>query len=420
MSAADSQGSGGAAFRYREFRLYQLARIQLTLAIQMQSVAVGWHLYHLTGRPLDLGLAGLAQFLPGMGLALLTGHVADRFDRRRILAAAYATLAAASFLFLAAALAGAPSRTLYAILVLVGTARAFAGPAAQSLVPELVPPEHFPNAVAWSSTVFQVGTIVGPAVGGVLYGARDSPAPVYWAAGLLGSGAAIAVLAMRVKPGKKRCAGNSWAELVGGIRYVWQHQTILGSISLDLFAVLLGGAVALMPIYAHDILRVGPWGLGVLRSAPAAGAALMAVFLAHRPIRGSVGKWLFGSVAIFGVSTVAFGLSESFALSVAALFVLGASDMVSMVIRLTLVQLATPPHMRGRVSAVNSVFIGASNELGEFESGVTAAWLGTARAVVLGGVGTLFVALTWARLFPDLLKTDRLEETAPPGGNSSG
>jgi MFS family permease len=412
MNTASAVTAAGprAAFASPDFRKYQAARFLLTLGIQMQSVAVGWHVYSITQRPLDLGYVGLAQFLPAILLSLVTGYTADRFDRRRILLVCYVVLAVCALLLFGLAREGGSSvRLLYVVLVLLGVARAFAGPAAQSLVTHLVPSEHLSSAVALNSTIFQVATIIGPALGGLLYGAVHAQG-VYVACALMIGAAAAFLSSMEVRTGRMEHAAGSWGRLVAGVRYVWQRKVLLGAISLDLFAVLLGGAVALLPIFAQDLLHTGPWGLGLLRSAPAVGAAGMALVLALFPLRRQAGVTMLFCVALFGLATVVFGLSRHLWLSLACLVVLGAADMVSVVIRLTLVQLATPPEMRGRVSAVNMVFVGASNELGEFESGLTAEWFGAARAVVLGGVGTLLVVGLWAWRFPELRQVTRVDE----------
>ncbi len=396
-----------ALFALHDFRLFFLTRFLSAIAQQMVAVAVGWQVYDLTGDPLHLGYVGLAQFLPAFLLALPGGQVADRFDRRVILVTGLALVAASVTGLLLLALSGHPSLgAIYALLAVTGATRAFLAPASQSLLPLLVPPEAFPRAVAWNSTSWQVAVVAGPALGGGLYVLGISAVYGVAAAALVASAAAAARLARPLKvhmPAEPGLEG-----LLAGVRYVFQRKDILGAVSLDLFAVLLGGATALLPVFARDILHVGPVGLGVLRAAPAAGAAVMAVVLAHRPLESRAGLKLFAAVAVFGVATIVFALSTSFWLSLAALVVLGGADMVSVIVRQTLVQIRTPDAMRGRVSAVNWVFIGASNELGEFESGITAAWFGTVPAVVIGGVGTLAVAGLWAWMFPALRKTDRL------------
>jgi MFS family permease len=414
MNTASAVAAGGprAALAAPDFRKYQVARFLLVLGVQMQSVAVGWHVYSLTQSPLHLGYVGLAQFLPAILLSLVTGDTADRFDRRRILLVCYAALALCALLLFGLARGGVSTVwPLYGVLLLLGVARAFTGPAAQSLVPHLVPAEHLSSAVALNSTIFQVATIVGPSLGGLLY-APLGAAGVYATCAVMMGGAALGVGAMAVRTGRLEHATRSWERLVAGIHYVWRRKVVLGAISLDLFAVLLGGAVALLPVFAQDILHTGPWGLGLLRSAPAVGAAAMAGALAFFPLRRRAGALMFASVALFGLATIGFGLSRHLWLSLLCLVVLGAADMVSVVIRLTLVQLATPAEMRGRVSAVNMVFVGASNELGEFESGMTAEWFGASRAVVLGGVGTLLVVALWAWRFPELRRVARVEEVS--------
>ena len=397
-----------SVFGSPNFRRYWAARLCVTLAVQMQAVAIGWQVYDLTRRPLDLGLVGLAQFLPSLGLALLTGHVADRYDRRRVMAACIVVEAACALLFLAFTLRdGSTTALLFGVLVVFGTARAFEFPASVALLPNLVPVRLFPNAAAWSSSSWQLATIVGPAVGGVLY--VSGPHTVYACCALMYAVAVVLVLGIRVAYRATDGHAATWRSLIAGISFIRGQPVVLGAVSLDLFAVLLGGATALLPVYARDILFVGPAGLGLLRSAPAVGALLTAIIVARRPIARHAGVILLCSVGVFGLSIVGFGLSRNLWLSLAMLFLLGASDMVSVVIRRVLVLVKTPDAMRGRVSAVESVFIGASNELGEFESGVTAAWFGVVPAVVLGGLGTLTVVGLWARFFPQLRRVDRLE-----------
>lgn len=413
MSTDPSVAGPRAVFANRDFRLYQAARLLLTLGMQMQAVAVGLHVYSLTGRALDLGFVGLAQFLPVVLLSPLTGDTADRFDRRRILLVCYATLSGCALLLHLLTRAHVPSLALlYGVLVLLGVARAFLGPAGQSLVPSLVPHTQLATALAWSSSVLEVAVIAGPALGGMAYGAVG-PQGVYLTCAALMAVATLLIGRMRARLGRREQGGRSWERLVAGLRFVWHQKVVLGALSLDLFAVLLGGAVALLPVFAKEVLDVGPRGMGLLRSAPAVGAAVMALVLAHRPLRRNAGRTLLLCVALFGVATLTFGLSRHLLLSLVALAVLGAADMVSVVVRSTLVQLATPEEMRGRVSAVNMVFIGASNELGEFESGLTAHWLGAVQAVVVGGVGTLCVVALWAWRFPELRRIHRLEDVRP-------
>lgn len=417
-----SQNAGRAAFAYPDLVSYEVGRLFIVLALEMQSVAVGWQVYDITKRPLDLGLVGLAQFLPGIFLFLVSGHVADRFDRRHLLLVCYAGFALSSGLLLKISWHAMPSvKTIYLVLVLLGVVRSFNGPAARALLPQLVPEEHFPSAVAWNASIFQSATIMGPVVGGLIYAAFHGPAAVY-ATAMAGAGIAVfAVAQIRHRMRVRRKEQVGLASVLAGFRYVWQQKLILGSISLDMFAVLLGGAVALLPVYAREILHTGPWGLGLLRSAPGVGAGIMALLLAHRPLRGRVGATMLWCVAGFGVFTIVFGLSRSMVVSLLALALVGATDMVSVVIRGTLVQLATPDEMRGRVNAIDMLFIGTSNEFGQFESGITAQWFGTVPAVVLGGIGTLVVITIWAWRFPELRQADQITGVqATPEGVGAG
>jgi MFS family permease len=352
---------------------------------------------------------GLAQFLPAILLFPISGHASDHFERRHVLSACYGAYAVCFALLLALARRGTPSvHAIYAVLILIGVVRSFNSTASRAILPQLVPEEHFPNAVAWNASIFQAATILGPSFGGILYAAFHGPSVVYVVAMLTAVGATVS--SFRIKPEVKARVREpmSLKTVFAGLHYIWRKKLILGAISLDLFAVLLGGAVALLPVYAREILHTGPWGLGLLRTAPGVGAAIMAVLLAHRPLRGRSGHTLLWSVAGFGIFTIIFGISRSLTISLIALLLLGASDMVSVIIRATLTQLATPDEMRGRVTAVDMIFIGASNEFGQFESGVTAQWFGTVPAVVLGGVGTLVVIAVWAWLFPELRQAGEL------------
>jgi MFS family permease len=400
---------GRIAFRYPGFRFYLTARFLAAASSEMQAVAVGWQIYSLTGRPLDLGLVGLAQFLPGFVLFLLAGHTADHFPRRRILECCYAAFGTCSLMLLALTFRGLSSAyPIYAVLLANGVVRAFNGPASQALLPQIVSAEHFPNAVAWGSSVFQSAQVLGPMIGGFVYGIAASPVPVY-ASAAVAYAIALLLLSMVEVRGTQRPRGVASIEFVlEGLRYIWKNKVVLGAISLDLFAVLLGGAVALLPVYAREILRIGAFGLGVLRAGPGIGAVLMAVVLAHYPLGRRAGATMLWCVAGFGVFTIVFGLSRNVALSMAALIAVGACDMVSVILRHTLVQLRTPDEMRGRVSAVNMVFIGASNEVGQFESGVTGQWFGAVPAVLIGGIGTIVVVALWSRWFPDLRRVDAL------------
>jgi len=407
-SPADAR-AGRIAFTHPDFALFEIARFLIVAAVEMQAVAVGWQVYDITKRALDLGLVGLAQFLPGILLFLVSGHASDRFDRRKVLGACYAGFALCSGLLLVLAEWGThAARPIYAVLILLGVVRSFNGTASRSILPQLVPEEHFPNAVAWNATTFQAATILGPSLGGILYAAFHGPSAVYATAMLTAVGALLSMFRIKARQQGRRREPTTLKTVFAGLHFIWREKLILGAISLDLFAVLLGGAVALLPVYAREILHTGPWGLGLLRTAPGVGAALMAVALAHRPLRGRAGPILLWSVAGFGVCTIIFGFSRSLVLSLISLVLLGATDMISVIIRATLVQLRTPDEMRGRVMAVDMVFIGTSNELGQFESGLTAQWFGTVPAVVLGGVGTLAVIALWAWMFPELRRTGAL------------
>ncbi len=414
MSSAEG-GDRGAVFRHPDLRRYLSARFIAAVATQVQTVAVGWQIFVATGDPFDLGLLALSQFLPFILLILPAGHVADTYDRRRVQLATYLLLTGCSAALLGISLAGiTDTAPVFGVMVLFGIARAFNQPTGQALLPNLAPIELFPRAVAVNSSLGQVATIAGPALGGalVVLGVQ-----VAYALALALLVVAVVLLA-GLRGGGRDESGRepiSWETLLSGVTFVRSRPVVLGSISLDLFAVLFGGAEALLPIYAGDILGVGPVGLGVMRAAPAVGAAVLAAVVAIRPIHRHVGRWMFGGVATFGVATIVFGVSTSVVLSLIALVVMGAADMISVYIRHLLVQLETPDAIRGRVSAVNSVFIGASNELGEFESGVTAAWFGVVRSVVIGGAATLVVAATWTRLFPSLWTLDRFPHADQPG-----
>ena len=403
MPAPADSRAGRVAFTHPDFVLFQTARFLIVAAVEMQAVAVGWQVYDISKRALDLGLVGLAQFLPGILLFLVSGHTSDRFDRRQVLGTCYAGYALCSGLLLILSVRGAHSvRPIYAVLILLGVVRSFNGTASRSILPQLVPDEHFANAVAWNATTFQAATILGPSLGGILYAAFHGPSAVYACAVLTAVGALASTFRIKTRPQARRREPMTLNTVFAGLHFIWREKLILGAISLDLFAVLLGGAVALLPVYAREILHTGPWGLGLLRTAPGVGAAVMAVALAHRPLRGRAGPTLLWAVAGFGICTILFGVSTSLVLSLISLIFLGAADMVSVIIRATLVQLRTPDEMRGRVMAVDMVFIGTSNELGQFESGLTAQWFGTVPAVLLGGVGTLVVIALWAWIFPEL------------------
>src|SRR5450432_1847405 len=404
---------GRVAFQYPNFRYYMTARFLVTASSEMQGVAVAWQVYGLTGRALDLGLVGLAQFLPGVLLFLAAGQTADRVSRQRILQSCYGAFSVVSFSLLILTLRGVASAwPIYAALLLNGVVRAFNGPASQAFLPLMVPQEHFPNAVAWGSSIFQGAMILGPVAGGLLYGFTGSPTAVYASAAAAYLMGLALISAIRVKLAQRPRGAAGLGVVLEGLRYIWREKLVLGAISLDLFAVLLGGAVALLPIYARDILKVGAAGLGILRSGPGIGAVAMAIVVAHWPLKRHAGAAMLWCVAGFGFFTVVFGLSRHIALSMGALILVGACDMVSVIVRHTMVQLATPDEMRGRVSAVNMIFIGASNEVGQFESGLTAQWFGTVPAVVIGGIGTIVVVALWAWLFPALRQVNALTPAA--------
>ena len=404
-----------AALRYRDFASFAVARFCATLSWQMLTTAAGWQVWQMTRDPLDLAFLGLAQFAPFFVLVLPAGHLADHADRRKVIILAYLVEACCAGLLLWFTLSG--TRVVWPAFVamgLFGVGRAFWMPAGQAITPNLVPPEVFPKAVAVNSSLFQTGVIMGPGIAGLLL--LIGPHAVYAASLALLTIIVLAVSSIRPLHVAARTIAFRWQELLEGLRFVLHRRTVFGAISLDLFAVLFGGATAMLPIYASDVLHVSPAAYGVLRSAPGVGAAIVAVAIAFIPMQRHVGRWMFGGVAVFGAATIVFGVSTSFWLSLVALLALGMGDMVSVFIRHLLVQLETPDAIRGRVSAVSSMFIGASNELGEFESGVAARWLGIVRSVVLGGVATLLVVGVYLKLFPELRRMDRFPEPARSDG----
>lgn len=406
-----SNTASGSFFINRDFALYWCIRICSMVAFQMIAVAVGWHIYDITRSALALGYVGLAGFLPAVFLVLVTGQVADRFDRRRVVQSSHTLEGLVALTLALGSWQGWISETVIFVAVFFfGVGKAFSGPTLAALLPSLVSKDELPRAVSTASAAMQTAIIIGPATGGLLY--AFGATTVYAAATALFL-LAILLLGLIRRPVHAEAMATASPEdrsIFAGIRFIRAKPVVLGAISLDLFAVLLGGATALLPIFAKDILHTTPFGLGVLRSAPAAGALLMSFWLARRPIMRRAGRVMFGGVAVFGVATVVFGLSHNYWISLLALATLGAADMISVVIRSSLIQLETPDAMRGRVSAVNFLFIGASNQLGEFESGVTAAWLGAVPAVVVGGLGTLAVVGLWMWWFPQLARRDRLVE----------
>jgi MFS family permease len=412
MSATDAPSAPAdryAAFRHTAFLRYWIQRLFNTLAVQIVSVAVGWQIYDLTRDPFDLGLIGLTQFLPALALVLFTGAAADLFGRRMIMGLSQIIelicTCALFFLTLRGLNSAAP---VFALLTGLGVARAFVGPASSSLIVSLVPQKDFANAISWATTCWQIGSLTGPVAGGLLYGV--SPEAAYGAAAALLAVAAAFTFAIPRPAERPKIGGGALGNILGGFRYILGEKIVFGAISLDMFAVLLGGAVALLPVFARDILEVGPWGLGLLRSAPGIGAILAAVWLSGNPIKDHAGMLMFAGVAFFGAFTVLFGVSTASWLSILALALVGAADMVSVYVREILIQLWTPDEVRGRVNAVNGVFIGASNELGEFRAGVMASWIGPLGAVVFGGLGSIAVAAIWAWRFPALRNTRSLDK----------
>jgi len=400
-----ANAANASLMRHRPFAFYWLARISTTVALQMQAVAVGWQLYELTHNPLDLGLVGLTQFIAAALLVLIAGHLADRYDRRLIVRSCQFLAGFAVAMLAVGTVYGWLSRdAILAIVFVIGAARAFEATTLQTLLPAIVPVPMLARATAASSTATQLAVIAGPAIGGLLYAV--SPILVYALCCLLYISAALLVSLMRIKRVPPAREPVSFAVLFAGVNYIRNNPIVLGALTLDLFAVILGGATALLPVFARDIFNAGPMGLGFLRAAPGAGALLVAAVMTHWPPRRAVGRIMFGAVIVFGVATIVFASSQSFVLSMIALGVLGAADMVSVVIRMTLVQLETPDAMRGRVSAVNSLFVQASNQFGDFRAGLMAAWIGTIPTVLIGGIGTLLVVLAGRKLFTELYRVE--------------
>ncbi|MBX4907252.1 MULTISPECIES: MFS transporter [Rhizobium] len=404
-------GDRFAAFRHSSYTRFFFARFLLSFSQQIVSVAVGWQMYDQTGKAIYLGLIGLVQFLPSLLLILVTGSIADRHNRRAIaaLCSLVSALCTLALLVMTATGTFAPW-PVFAVLLIFGIERAFMSPAVQSLAPNLVPERALSNAIAWNSSSWQLAAITGPVIGGLLYGVSATTA---YTVAVIFSVLGAALLFMIPKPEQKTTGeAKSWAMILGGFSFIRAEKVVLGAISLDLFAVLLGGATALMPIFARDILTLGPWGLGLLRAAPGLGAIVMAIFLAAYPLKHRAGLYMFIGVALFGVGTIIFGASSNTEISIAALALMGAADMVSVYVRESLIALWTPDQLRGRVNAVNMVFVGASNELGEFRAGTMASVFGAVPAVVIGGLGTLAVAAIWASSFPKLRRIDTLDAPA--------
>ncbi|HEV7345178.1 MAG TPA: MFS transporter [Devosia sp.] len=406
------------AFTFVGFRFFWLTTLLVSFAVQIMSVSIAWQIYDVTGNVFLLGLVGLSLFLPALLLILITGLTADRFSRRMIMAVCLSVELLCALGFLTFVNAEAHEVwPIFGILIVLGTARAFWGPAAQSLAPNLVPPEALSNAITVNASAWQFASIMGPAVGGLLYGIGPTVA-FATGAGLLVI-AVFCVLLIPKPPQRDTQQATSLETMFGGFRYIFSNKVVLGAISLDMFAVLMGGAVALLPVYTKDILHAGPQELGLLRAAPGIGAICMALFLTRFPIRDHAGKLLFLFVALFGFFTFVFGISTSVWLSIPALALVGASDMVSVTIRETIMQLWTPEEVRGRVNAVNSVFIGASNELGEFRAGTVAHFIGPVAAVAVGGVGAIAVAIVWSIIFPALRDQRSLDRKMVADGTSA-
>ncbi|MGA8968472.1 MAG: MFS transporter [Pseudolabrys sp.] len=400
--------SSAGLIQQRPFVLFWLARLAATMGYQMLALTIGWQVYEITNSAFDLGLVGLIQFVPAVVLTLLIGHAADRYDRRLIVRAAQSVYALAAVMITIALFAGALGRDLlFAAVFMIGTARAFELPTAHALAPSLVPAPMISRAVAAWTSANQTAIICGPALGGLIYALNPVLVGVVCLALFACSITLISFVRAKDLPEKRE--PPTFASVLAGFDYIRTRRRLLGVITLDLFVVILGGATALLPIYARDILSVGPIGLGLLRSAPAVGALITAIVLSRNPVERHIGRKMFAVVGIFGVATIVFGLSTWFPLSLLALAVLGASDAVSIVIRFSLVQIETPDEKRGRVSAINYLFVGSSNTLGEFESGLIAAWLGAVPSVVIGGLGSLVVAAVWMMLFPDLRRIDRFK-----------
>ncbi len=425
MAAAPSL----AVFRHRAYAQFWGMRVLVAAARQMEAVAIGWQVYDLARETrsieqsaLLLGFVGLAQFVPVFFLSLVGGQAADRLDQKLILIVCQLVRAAASLVLVAAVFMPSAQAlpTIFVVAFVLGTVNAFTPAAANALYPRLVPRTILPQAIAWNSLGFQSAAIVGPAIGGLLYVLGGEV--VYGTAAVLSLIATVLIATAGTPRHEKRPAARGIGMVIEGLRYVGSNRIVLGAISLDLVVVFFGGAIALMPVYARDILHVGEEGLGLMRSAPAVGAGIVAFFLASRPFSRHVGRWMFAAVAVYGAATLVFGISPLFWLSLAALAVTGAADMISVFVRQSLIQLSTPDEMKGRVSSVSFIFISGSNELGEFESGVAARFLGPVGAVILGGSMAIGAALVWMRLFPHLAAADRfddIEEEHPGAGLSA-
>ena len=416
QSATDKPHNPRAAFAYPDFRFFQGARFVNIVAMQMEVIAIGWLIYQITKNPIDLGNVGLVSFLPTLFFFPFTGLVADRFDRRAVLLVGQFVLVLCSLAMLALVAGGLQSiLPIYLVVFVSGVATAFMAPASQALLPFIVPGKDFPNAVVWNSSVWQFATILGPAFGGLVMDSKWGATALFTISLILTTAAFFSLYSVKTRTGQLDKRAPTMETFVAGARYIWQRKPILGAISLDLFAVLVAGAVVLLPIFAQDILKTGPRGFGFLRAAPAAGAMLTAIAMAWVPPFRNAGKVMLGCVAMFGLTMAVFGLSKNIYLSVACLFLGGAFDMVSVIIRHTLVTIMTPSDMQGRVSAVNSLFIRASNDMGDWEAGVMAKLLGTGPSVVAGGIASMIVTLIYAIGFPSLRKFERLDDKTTKG-----
>lgn len=392
----------------KSLKLLMVARISTNFAYQMLTVAIGWQMYSLTHSAFYLGLVGLIQFLPMLFLSLFVGHISDRYDRRKIITLSQIIQSMFIIILAFSNYGGWITKERFLIIIFfIAVAHSFEGPPMQALLPNIVSRDIFPRASALMSSVSEFAVIIGPAAGGILYSFGSTLVYTLTGTLLLISGILIPQISMKKEEFKSEPA--SLKSLFAGISFIKSRPIVLGAISLDLFAVLFGGATALLPIYASNVLMIGSFGLGILRSAPAVGALLMSAYLARKPLKHKVGRTMFTAVIFFGLSTIVFALSKSVVISFLALFVLGASDVISVVIRSTLVQLETPDYMRGRVSSVNMIFIGTSNQLGEFESGLTASLFGTVPAALIGGIGTIMVVMLWMKLFPSIFHVDKFE-----------
>ncbi len=411
-----------SAFRSENFRRFTFARILIVLAGQIFFVTVGWHIYAITGKLLDLGLIGLASFLPFFVLTPFGGQVADTLNRQRVIiitqSSAFLVLLALALVCLSSDLKVLGTWPIYSAVVLIGAVRAFSAPSISSILPALVPIEHFSNAVSWNSSAWQLATVIGPALGGFLCAILPEVGLVYLTAGVFSLFGIWHFVSLKLERVERPESPRNLETFLAGFRFVKRNRILFGAVALDLFAVLFGGCVALLPAFVSDVLHLGPTALGILRASPSVGAVLMAIWVAHHPLGERAGKIMFVAILVFSLATIGFGLSSKLLVSSICLVIVGASDMLSVIVRQNLVQLATPDEMRGRVNAVSQIFIGTSNELGEFESGMTAAWFGLVPAIVFGGLASCLIVLVWSRLYPELLDFDLNALRNKVGGSS--